>query len=153
MPGAHPCRRTVILQWMSLAGFLLAAAIMMDPSFARAGNAELVQCLDAPTGGEQKRCTQALFRQADDELKKTYADILEKAAKADARASLPNATDKGASAAVAESQRAWGIYRDAECWGVVGRGGGSGRMVWVFGCLAEKTTDRIRELNVPFYQR
>ena len=137
----------------SPAGFLLAAAIMMDPSFARAGNAELVQCLDSATGGEQKRCTQALFRKAEDELKNAYAAILEKAAKADARAALPNATEKGSSAAVTESQRAWEIYRDAECKGVGGRGGGSGRMVWVFGCLTEKTVDRIRELNIPFAQR
>jgi hypothetical protein len=45
------------------------------------------------------------------------------------------------------------LYRDAECVGLVGLGGGSGRPVWVYGCLAEKTFERMRELKVPFDQR
>ena len=131
---------------MSLAGVLIAAII---PSLAGAADAELAQCLDSATGGEQKRCTQELLRKASDELKAAYGSALEKAAAADAR----EAADGSSSAALTESQRAWELYRDAECKGVVGRGGGSGRMVWVFGCLAEKTRDRIGEINVPFYQR
>lgn len=136
----------VILQRVSLAGVLIAATL---PSVVGAADAELKHCLDAADGGEQKRCTQELFRKASDELTTAYAGALEKAAAADAR----NAADGGSSSALAESQRVWEIYRDAECKGVVGRGGGSGRMVWVFGCLAEKTCERIGELNVPFYQR
>ncbi|MBX9649621.1 MAG: lysozyme inhibitor LprI family protein [Xanthobacteraceae bacterium] len=128
----------VILQRTSLAGVLIAATL---PSLAGAADAELAQCLDAADGGEQKRCTQELFRKASDELKTAYAGALQKAA------------DSSSSAALAESQRAWEIYRDAECKGVVGRGGGSGRMVWTFGCLAEKTRARVEELKVPFYQR
>lgn len=141
----------MILQRISLAGVLIAAT---TPSLARAQDATLARCLDAADGGEQKRCTQELFRQSADELKTTYANVLEKAAAADARRPQSgNAADGSAVAAIAESQRVWETYRDAECKGVVGRGGGSGRMVWVFGCLAEKTRDRIRELNIPFYQR
>ena len=121
------------------------------PSLAQAEDADLVQCLNAPTGSEQKQCTQALFQNTADEMKKAYAGVTEKAAEADARNS--GSGDGSAAVAIAESQRAWEIYRDAECRGVVGRGSGSGRMVWVFGCLAEKTQERIRELNAPFYQR
>jgi uncharacterized protein YecT (DUF1311 family) len=121
------------------------------PSLARADDAELVQCLDSPTGGEQKQCTQALFQNAAEEMKQAYAGAMEKAAEADARNS--GSGDGSSSAAISESQRAWETYRDAECRDVVGRGGGSGRMVWVFGCLAEKTRDRIRELNTSFDQR
>jgi uncharacterized protein YecT (DUF1311 family) len=128
---------------------LLAVTVSMAPSLVKAEDADLVQCLHSPTGGEQKQCTQALFQNAAGEMQKTYAGVLEKAAEADAR---PAGSGDG-SAAIAESQRAWEIYRDAECRGVVGRGGGSGRMVWVFGCLAEKTRERIRELKAPFYQR
>jgi uncharacterized protein YecT (DUF1311 family) len=102
--------------------FLLAAAISTMPSFAQAEDADLVRCLNAPTGSEQKQCTQALFQNAADEMRKTYAGVMEKAAETDARTS-----DGSAAAAIAESQRAWETYRDAECKGVVGRGGGSGR--------------------------
>jgi uncharacterized protein YecT (DUF1311 family) len=121
------------------------------PSLAQAGDADLVQCLNAPTGSEQKQCTQALFRNAADEMKTAYAGVMEKAAEADARNS--GSGDGSAAVAIAGSQRVWEIYRDTECRGVVGRGGGSGRMVWIFGRLAEKTRERIRELNAPFYQR
>lgn len=123
----------------------------MASSVARAEDADLVRCLNAPTGSEQKQCTQALFQSAAEELKKTYAGVLEKAAEAEARTS--GSSDGSSSSAISESQRAWEVYRDAECRGVVGRGGGSGRMVWISGCLVEKTRERIRELNAPFYQR
>ena len=36
---------------------------------------------------------------------------------------------------------------------VLGRGGGSGRMVWVFGCVVERTWARICELKTPFDQQ
>jgi uncharacterized protein YecT (DUF1311 family) len=130
---------------------LFAAALSMAPALAQAEDADLVQCLNAPTGSEQKQCTQALFQNAVEEMKKVHARVTEKAAEADARNS--GSGDGGASAAIAASQHAWEVYRDAECRDVVGRGGGSGRMVWVFGCLAGKTRERIRELNTPFYQR
>lgn len=126
-------------------GLLLAAALSLPPTFARAEDADLVRCLNSQTGSEQKLCTQALFQSALEEMKATYAVVLQKAASGSA--------DGSAAAAIAASQRAWEIYRDAECRDVVGHGGGSGRMVWVFGCLAEKTRERIRELNTPFYQR
>ena len=131
--------------------FLLAAILLMASSFAQAEDADLAQCLNAPTGSEQKQCTQALFRSAVEEMKRLHTRVMEKAAETDARNA--GAGDSSAAAAIAASQRAWEIYRDAECRGVVGRGGGSSGMVWVFGCLAEKTRERMRELNSPFYQR
>jgi uncharacterized protein YecT (DUF1311 family) len=130
---------------------LLTATLSMAPSLARADDADLVRCINAPTGSEQKQCTQVLSQNAEDEMNKTYAGVLEKAAEADARTS--GSGDGSSSVVLSESQRAWEVYRDAECKGVVGRGGGSGSMVWVFGCLAEKTRERIRELKAPFYQR
>jgi uncharacterized protein YecT (DUF1311 family) len=123
----------------------------MAPSLAQAEDGDLVRCLNAPTGSEQKQCTLALFQNAAEEIRKVYAGVLEKAAEADARTS--SSGDGSLSAAIAASQRAWEIYRDTECRDVIGRGGGSGRTVWMFGCLAEKTRERIRELSAPYYQR
>jgi uncharacterized protein YecT (DUF1311 family) len=87
-------------------------------------------------------------------LETTYAHALERASKADAqRAVMGIAGEKDWAVSVAESQHAWEIYRDAECKGVVGSGGGSARMAWILGCLAEKTNARIIELSAPFDQR
>jgi len=136
-------------------GILFAAMLLMAPvsvpSLARAEDADLARCLNARTGSEQKQCTQALFQSAVEEMKQVHARVMEEAAGLDARTS--GLRDGGGAAAIAASQHAWEIYRDAECRDVVGRGDGSGRMVWVFGCLAEKTRQRIRELKTPFYQR
>lgn len=123
----------------------------MPSWLARAEDADLVQCLRSPTGSEQKRCTQALYQSAAEEMKKTLGAVLQKAAEIDTRTS--GSADGSLVAAILASQRAFETYRDAECHGVVGYGEGSGRMVWVQGCLAEKTRERIRELRVPFYQR
>jgi uncharacterized protein YecT (DUF1311 family) len=104
-------------------------------------------CLDKMTGGEQKQCTETLYRAASDKLDAVYRVVLERASKSD-KAGAPSQA-----AAIAASQKAWEAYRDAECTGVVGSGDGSGTQVWRFGCLAEKTIERIQELQVPFYQR
>jgi uncharacterized protein YecT (DUF1311 family) len=52
-------------------------------------------------------------------------------------------------AAMTKSQRAWEAYRDAECWGVVGSGGGTGSTTWAYVCLIEKAKERTMELTVP----
>ncbi len=80
----------------------------MAPTLAQADDADLVQCLNAQTGGEQKQCTQALFQNAVNEMQKTYARVMEKATEADARNS--GSGDGGAATAIAASQRAWEIY-------------------------------------------
>jgi uncharacterized protein YecT (DUF1311 family) len=76
------------------------------------------------------------------------ATVAEKTAPRDGNQTAPSWPD-----AIVASQKAWEAYRDAECWGVVGRPGGSGRLAWAYGCLAEKTLEHGRELRVPFYQR
>jgi uncharacterized protein YecT (DUF1311 family) len=112
------------------------------------------RCGDLMTNSEQKECSEHQYRNAVAALEGAFARAMERASKADAqRAAGGNSPDKSWAASVTESQRAWAIYRDAECKGVVGSGGGSGRMVWVWGCLAEKTSQRAVELDVPFDQR
>jgi len=130
---------------------LLAVAVSMLASLAQAEDIDLARCLNSPTGSEQKRCTLALYQGAAEEMKLTLAGVLQRAAEYDAP--MPGSTDGGLAAAISASQRAFEAYRDAECNGVVGRGEGSGRMVWVQACLAEMTRERIHELRVPFYQR
>ncbi len=133
----------------------LSAAVMAGPcgrvtaapndgdASSRSDHPANVNCGDLMTGGEQKVCAEAPYRKAVLELETAYAQALERASKG----------EKKRAASIAASQRAWEVYRDAECKGVVDSGQGSGRMVWLWGCLAEKTSARILELNVPYDQR
>jgi uncharacterized protein YecT (DUF1311 family) len=121
------------------AAFLL---FVVQPVFAESESVRA--CLNRPSNAEQKECTQAVFRAASVELESVYRRTVEDALKQDVT---------GRAAAIAASQTAWEAYRNAECSGLVGLGGGSGRPVWVYGCLAEKTFERMRELKVPFDQR
>jgi uncharacterized protein YecT (DUF1311 family) len=134
------------------ANLLLAASLLMVSCQAQAEDRSPGNCADLPTGSEQKQCAEIQFREAADELKQVYGQALERAQKADARHAA-SSDQKSSKAAVIESQQAWEAYRDAECRGVVGRGGGSGTMVWVLGCLAEKARARTQELKVPYDQR
>jgi uncharacterized protein YecT (DUF1311 family) len=119
----------------------LAVTSLIAPGLASADDRLLEKCGDLATGAEQKHCAEQRYREAADALQAAYGRALARAA---------NADDKAAATA---SQRAWEAYRDAECRGVVGRGGGSGRMVWVLGCLKEKTDARTGELDVPYEAR
>jgi uncharacterized protein YecT (DUF1311 family) len=133
----------------------LSAAVMAGPSGAvtaapndggapvRSDSHANANCGDLMTGGEQKICAEAQYRKAVIGLETAYAQALERASKG----------ERNRAASIAASQRAWEVYRDAECKGVVDSGEGSGRMVWLWGCLAEKTNARILELNVPYGQR
>jgi uncharacterized protein YecT (DUF1311 family) len=124
---------------------LCCAALLVlgaGPVFAESKSVRA--CLDGMTGAEQKQCTEAVYRAAAAELETLYRRAVDAALRPDV---------SGRAAAIAASQAAWEAYRDAECRGLVGLGGGSGRPVWVYGCLAEKTFERMRELKVPFDQR
>jgi uncharacterized protein YecT (DUF1311 family) len=121
---------------------------------AAADDDRVKACLDQSTTAEQRECARDLYRAASAELDEAYRRRLDAAAAAESAGPSPEA--KGLPSwpeAIAASQRAWEAYRDAECWGVVGRPGGTGAAVWAYGCLAEKTFERIAELKVPFYQR
>jgi uncharacterized protein YecT (DUF1311 family) len=137
--------------WMrnlyALAG--LALALCAGPALAADGRVEA--CLDRATTLEQRECVQALVRAAAGELDQAYRGALDAAAR-DTTAPGPGAFARRRDAIV-RSQQAWEAYRDAECRGVADTGAGSGRLVWVFGCLAEKTLERIAELRTPFFAR
>jgi uncharacterized protein YecT (DUF1311 family) len=139
---------------MSAGPSRVAAAPDNSQPSTRSDQARGANCRDLIANSEQKKCVEAQYRKAVVGLEAAYARALERASKVDAQRALKaGAGEKNWAAAVAESQHAWEIYRDAECNGVVGSGGGSGRIVWVWGCLVEKTSARIIELNTPFDQR
>ena len=121
-----------------------AALLVLGAGPAFAESKSVRACLDGMTGAEQKQCTEAVYHAAAAELETLYRRAVDAALRPDM---------SGRAAAIAASQAAWEAYRDAECRGLVGLGGGSGRPVWVYGCLAEKTFERMRELRVPFDQR
>ena len=135
-----------------LVGLLTAALLWLAPPGGHAEPGTTKTCADPATTGEQKQCAEDAYRKASEVLRATYARVMAAAAKADSE-NTPSTTEKSYSSLIADSQRAWENYRDAECWGLVGRGDGSARMAMVWGCLAEKSAERIRELNVPYDER
>ena len=134
------------------AGFVFTASLLMALCPARAEDRWFGNCEDLQTGSEQKQCAEIQYRTRTDELQQIYGQVLERASKADAQ-HRPSDGQGSSKAALIESQQAWEAYRDAECRGVVGRGGGSGTPVWVLGCMGEKARSRIQELKVPYDQR
>jgi uncharacterized protein YecT (DUF1311 family) len=145
----HGLGEKLILRTLAIALLLLAA----NP--AAADNARVKACFDLSSNAEQRDCAQALYRDASKELDEIVRRKLE-AAEASDKAPPQFGTvpqEQSFHDAIAASQKAWEAYRDAECWGVVGRPGGSGSFTWGFGCAAEKTLERIEEVRVPFYQR
>jgi uncharacterized protein YecT (DUF1311 family) len=137
-----------------LAGLCGIAALLCLAGPATADDDRVKACLDLNTTLEQRQCAQDLFRAATAELDQIYRRVLDAATVAEKTApGGGNQTAPSWPDAIVASQKAWEAYRDAECWDVVGRPGGSGRLVWAYGCLAEKTVERVRELRVPFYQR
>lgn len=128
------------MRLITMIPFALPLLIPAGPSVA--GADPVSACLDLPSNAEQRQCAEKLAGAAAVEMDEILRRALANPANSQERA-----------AAISKSQSAWIAYRDAECWGVVGSGDSSGRMTWAFGCLAEKTLQRINELKVPFYQR
>jgi uncharacterized protein YecT (DUF1311 family) len=131
------------------------ALLLLAASPAAANNARVKACFDLNSNAEQRDCAQALYRDALKDLDDLVRRKLDEAGASDKAPPRFGAVPQKQSLydAIAASQEAWEAYRDAECWGVAGRPGGSGSFTWGFGCAAEKTLERIEEVKVPFYQR
>ena len=140
---------------MSCQAHICCLSILVLAMPAAAASDAVSACLDLPSTAQQRQCAEALYRAATLELDEVFSRAVKSASVIDGRPMDPDARPDPASlaAAITASQNSWRIYRDAECQSVVGHGDGSGRMAWVWGCLAEKTLERIQELKVPFYQR
>ncbi len=132
-----------------------AALLLLAIGPAAADNVRVKACFDLRSNTEQRDCAQALYRDASKQFDEIFRRKLDEADASDKAPPRFGAVPQTQSlhAAIAASQKAWEAYRDAECWGVVGRPGGSGSFTWGFACAAEKTLERIEEVKVPFYQR
>jgi uncharacterized protein YecT (DUF1311 family) len=131
------------------------ALLVFAANPALASDARVKACFDLNSNADQRDCAQALYGEASKELDELVRRRLDEAEATDKVPPQPGAPPQTKSLrdAIAASQNAWETYREAECWGVVGRPGGSGSFTWGFACAAEKTLERIEELKVPFYQR
>ena len=123
------------------------ALLLLAAGPAAADNAPVKACLALNSNAEERDCAQALYREASKELDEIVRRKLDEAGASDNAPPRFGAVPQKQSFhdAIAASQKAWEAYRDAECWGVVGRPGGSGSFTWGFGCAAEKTLERIEE--------
>jgi uncharacterized protein YecT (DUF1311 family) len=141
------------LRKASTAGF--AALLVFAASPAAAEHPRVKACFNLRSNAEQRDCLHELYRAASAELDDILRRKLEAADATDTAPPMIGAAPQtlGLRDAIAASQKAWEAYREVECWGVVGRPGGSGRLGWAYGCLAEKTLARIDEVKVPCDQR
>ena len=110
-------------------------------------------CFDLLSNSGQRECLQELYRASSARLDEVLLRAIARATEFDAKSPTAEAPPSLATA-IRKSQTAWQAYRDAECWGVVGyyrppNERPSGALPWVWSCLAEKTLQRIKELEVP----
>lgn len=127
----------------------VTALILLVPSAgtAWAGDALPADCTEAMSTVEMNNCAGADFEKADAELNRVYKAAI---------AAIPEMAmgeqpfDKVSwEEALRASQRAWVVFRDAECEDHVEKfwGGGTGGTVDIIGCKTEKTEQRTKELK------
>lgn len=107
--------------------------------FERGSKEAVNACFDLISNTEQRLCLEELYRTASAKLDKALLSAIERSSKAE-KGSLDWVT------AVRNSQSLWQAYRDAECLGVVGLGARPS-LPWKWRCLAEKTLQRIDDLE------
>src|SRR5258708_5292698 len=104
------------------------ALLLFAASPAAADNARVKACFNLNSNAEQRDRAQALCREASKQLDEIVRRRLDEAEASDKTSPRFGAVPQTQSFhdAIAASQKAWEAYRDAECWGVAGRPGGSG---------------------------
>jgi uncharacterized protein YecT (DUF1311 family) len=116
----------------------IAASFLVLAAPAAAESEAVRACFDLPSNTEQRQCAEELYRAASAKLDEALLGAIARASKAEGTLSLATA--------IRNSQNLWQAYRDAECRGVVGYDSRPSTP-WVSACLAEKTLQRIRELE------
>jgi uncharacterized protein YecT (DUF1311 family) len=117
-------------------------AFLATPATAQDDPPDCANQMDQST---MTRCAGIDFEKADAELNRIWPGLKKEAQEADAEAFDGNG---GYLDALMASQRAWLAYRDAECaWQGFEARGGSMEPMLVNACLAEKTIQRIKELQ------
>ena len=121
---------------------LIVPATLMSSAHAQD---EPPDCSDQKDQSTMTICAGIDYDKADKELNRIWPDL--KAAAQESDAAAGDGKTENLDALMA-SQRAWIAYRDAECiWQGFEAHGGSMEPMLVNACLAEKTTQRIKELQ------
>jgi uncharacterized protein YecT (DUF1311 family) len=136
-------------------GALVCAAVLL---LVRAGPAgaegdPVKACFEVLSNAGQRECLQQLYRTASARLDEALVRAIARAGDFDAK-HPPAEGSPSLTTAISKSQSSWQAYRDAECWGVVGyhrtpNERPAAALPWAWSCLAEKTLQRIRELDAP----
>ena len=107
--------------------------------------AQDIDCANTELQIEMNQCAEQDWQIADDDLNAAYADT--RAAMREIDAGLPQ-DEQGAAANLLEAQKAWVIFRDANCTaeGYAWHGGSAEALV-IYGCLARLTVSRTEDLQ------
>jgi uncharacterized protein YecT (DUF1311 family) len=127
----------------------LAIAIGASALSAYAAQAQVpnpIDCNTASTTVELNYCTERTYQKADEKLNEAYQAVLKQIRASGGEAPYDA---KSWEEALRVSQRAWIVYRDAECKGLVPMewSGGTGTAAAVNGCMTELTEARTKVLT------
>jgi uncharacterized protein YecT (DUF1311 family) len=129
-------------------GLIALSAAVAEP--ARKQDNAVDICFNKHSNAEQRECMIAVYNAARIELD----DVLNRRIDGLYRLALPRQDADEIAAAMRKSQAAWEAYRNAECGEVVGQGrDGSGRRTFMMACYADKTIERIKEVETSYEQR
>ena len=118
-----------------------AVALVLMAMPARADDA--LDCKEPLDQNTMTRCAGVDFEKADKELNELWPEL-----KVDAEANDKDTGKHEYADALLASQRAWIVFRDAECiWQGYEAHGGSLEPMIVNGCSARLTRDRIKQLQ------
>ena len=120
--------------------WFLALMMLSAPAFAD----DALNCKDPQDQQSMNHCAALDFEKADKELNAIWPKYKAQAEDADKDTGKREYTD-----ALLASQRAWIVFRDAECnWEGFAMHGGSGEPMIVGGCSARLTRERIKQLEI-----
>jgi uncharacterized protein YecT (DUF1311 family) len=113
---------------------------------AGAAAAQDIDCANAVTQRDMNFCAEREWQEADTDLNLAYTDVMAEMKEIDA--TLPDAL-QGAAATLRDAQRAWIVFRDANCAasGFMMRGG-SAEALLIYGCMRQMTVNRTEELRL-----
>lgn len=128
----------------------IAMAVLASTAQAQVPNP--IDCTRASTTVELNYCSERAYQRADEALNDTYKAVLKHIRENGGE--LPYDA-KSWEEALRASQRAWVVFRDAECKGLVPMewSGGTGTTTAVNGCMMELTEARTKALKERYAGR
>jgi uncharacterized protein YecT (DUF1311 family) len=127
------------------AGRITGLFLLIAAAATSAGAQEIADCSNAMSQSAMTQCAYDDWQAADADLNAAYRDAIAAMRETD---SYLDGYLKGAEKTLREAQRAWIPFRDKSCeaYGFLARGGTMEPML-VFGCQADMTRQRTRELR------